>query len=52
MWVQTGIYVILKGQNGGLRLNGNRSLSDMMEPHVSLHNDINVVPICVILMEI
>ena len=28
-------YVILKGRNGGLILDANRSFWDMMEPHIS-----------------
>ena len=43
MWVQTVIYVILKGRNGGLILDANRSFGDMMEPISRLYNDINVV---------
>ena len=48
MWVQTVIYVILKGQNAELFLDASHSFMDIVEPH----NNVNVVPIYVILTEI
>ena len=35
MWVQTDIYVILKGRNGGLIFDESHSFWDMMEPCIS-----------------
>ena len=49
MWVQTIIYVILKGQNGGLILDENHSFSNIMEPHLYTAMSMSFhLPICVI----